>query len=154
MVAVWTGPLSAPLLAVGGVVVDHVPPGVKDFGVRVFGVHDKTALVAGTAILLAVYAFGVGVLAVRHWAGAVVGIGLFAAIGVAAALTRNAAGVLAALPSLAGAALAVWVLRRLLELGGVEFGAVPAAPSHAAPAGGDEAGAPLEAPVAAAGGVS
>ena len=67
LVAVWTGPLSAPLLAVGGVVVDHVPPGVKDFGVRVFGVHDKTALITGTAVLLAAYAFGSAWSRVRHW---------------------------------------------------------------------------------------
>jgi hypothetical protein len=57
VVAVLTGPLSAPLLAVGGVVVDNVPGPVKDFGVQVFGVHDKTALITGTALLLAAYAF-------------------------------------------------------------------------------------------------
>ena len=61
VVAVVTGPLSAPLLAVGGVVVDNVPPAVKDFGVQVFGVHDKTALITGTVVLLAAYAFGLGV---------------------------------------------------------------------------------------------
>src|SRR5690349_2164587 len=53
LVAVGTGPLSAPLLAVGGVVVDRAPAAVKDLGVAVFGVHDKTALISGTAILLA-----------------------------------------------------------------------------------------------------
>ncbi|MET0426773.1 MAG: molybdopterin-binding oxidoreductase, partial [Actinoplanes sp.] len=67
VVAVLTGPLSAPLLAVGGVVVDHVPGPVKDFGVAVFGVHDKTALITGTAILLAAYAWGLGVVARRSW---------------------------------------------------------------------------------------
>jgi hypothetical protein len=49
VIAVATGPLSAPLLAVGGVVVDTVPAPVKNFGVAVFGVHDKTALITGTA---------------------------------------------------------------------------------------------------------
>ena len=52
IVAVGTGPLSAPLLAVGGVVVDTVPAPVKDLGIAVFGVHDKTALITGTAVLL------------------------------------------------------------------------------------------------------
>nr|WP_030436576.1 molybdopterin-dependent oxidoreductase [Actinoplanes subtropicus] len=121
VVAVWTGPLSAPLLAVGGVVVDNVPPGVKDFGVQVFGVHDKTALITGTAILLAAYAFGLGVVAVRSWRLALVGIGLFAAVGVASALTRHDAGVAAALPTLVGAGLAVWALRYLLDLAGAEL---------------------------------
>jgi DMSO/TMAO reductase YedYZ molybdopterin-dependent catalytic subunit len=134
VVAVWTGPLSAPLLAVGGVVVDNVPPAVKDFGVRVFGVHDKTALITGTAILLAAYAFGLGVLAVRSWRLALVGIGLFAAIGVASALTRHDAGPFAALPTLIGAGVAVWVLRYLLDLAGAELATTSPA-KEAVPAG-------------------
>ncbi|GIF19384.1 oxidoreductase [Paractinoplanes tereljensis] len=116
VVAVLTGPLSAPLLAVGGVVVDNVPPAMKDFGVAVFGVHDKTALITGTAILLAAYAFGLGIVAARWWRAGLAGIGLFAVIGVAAAVTRHDAGVTAALPTLVGAALAVFVLRYLLDL--------------------------------------
>jgi DMSO/TMAO reductase YedYZ molybdopterin-dependent catalytic subunit len=127
VVAVWTGPLSAPLLAVGGVVVDHVPPAVKDFGVQVFGVHDKTALITGTAILLAAYAFGVGVAAARRWWLGLAGIALFAAIGVASAVTRHDAGALAAVPTLVGAGLAVWALHYLLELAGAELAAAPPA---------------------------
>jgi DMSO/TMAO reductase YedYZ molybdopterin-dependent catalytic subunit len=116
LVAVVTGPLSAPLLAVGGVVVDLVPPAVKDFGVAVFGVHDKTALIAGTGLLLAAYAYGVGAVALRSWRLALAGIALFGAVGVAAALTRHGAGWAAALPSLVGAALAAVVLRHLVTL--------------------------------------
>jgi hypothetical protein len=114
VVAVATGPLTAPLLAVGGVVVDSVPGPVKDFGVQVFGVHDKTALITGTALLLAAYAFVVGLIARRHWRVALVGIALFGLVGVAAAMTRHDASALAALPSLIGAGLAVPVLRYLL----------------------------------------
>ncbi|MGK5680848.1 molybdopterin-dependent oxidoreductase [Actinoplanes sp. URMC 104] len=128
VVAVLTGPLSAPLVAVGSVVVDNVPAAVKDFGVRVFGVHDKTALIVGTAVLLAAYAYGLGVLALRSWRAALAGIGLFAAVGVAAAMTRHDAGVFAWLPTVAGAGLAVWVLRLLLE----RAGAGTAAPDQAA----------------------
>jgi len=120
VVAVFTGPLSAPLLAVGGVVVDNVPGPVKEFGVRIFGVHDKTALITGTAVLLAGYAFAVGVVAVRRWRIALGGIVVFGLVGVAAATTRHDAGSLAALPSLVGAGLAVPVLRRLLDLAGVD----------------------------------
>ncbi|MEV6845561.1 molybdopterin-dependent oxidoreductase [Actinoplanes sp. NPDC051411] len=114
IVAVLTGPLSAPLLAVGGVVVDNVPGPVKDFGVQVFGVHDKTALITGTALLLAAYAFGVGVVARRHWRVALVGVAVFGLVGVVAAMTRHDASALAALPSLVGTGLAVPVLRYLL----------------------------------------
>jgi DMSO/TMAO reductase YedYZ molybdopterin-dependent catalytic subunit len=109
------GPLSAPLLAVGGVVVDNVPEPVKQVGIAVFGVHDKTALITGTAILLLAYAALVGVLALRSWRYGIAGIALFAAVGVVAAVTRHDAGVLAAVPSLAGAVVAVVVLRFLLD---------------------------------------
>lgn len=136
LVAVATGPLSAPLLAVGGVVVDSVPAPVKDAGIAIFGVHDKTALITGTAVLLAGYAWLVGLAALRSRALAVAGIGLFGLVGVAAAVTRHDAGVLAALPSLIGAALAVPVLFHLLRL--ARAGTVPgkvASPAVAEPVG-------------------
>ncbi|HEU4347390.1 MAG TPA: molybdopterin-dependent oxidoreductase [Actinoplanes sp.] len=133
VVAVWTGPLSAPLLAVGGVVVDSVPAPVKDFGVAVFGVHDKTALITGTVILLAGYAWAVGALGLRHRWVAVGGVTLFGLIGAAAAVTRHDASVLTALPSLVGAAVAVPVLRYLLDL--ARAGA-PAPDRELVPAGG------------------
>ncbi|TWG13827.1 molybdopterin-dependent oxidoreductase [Actinoplanes teichomyceticus] len=125
LLAVLTGARSAPLVAVGGVVVDHVPGPVKDLGIALFGVHDKTALLTGTAILLGLYAYGVGVLARRRWPVAVAGVALFGLLGAAAAGTRPGAGPLAVLPSLAGAALAVPVLRHLLRLAGAPGEARP-----------------------------
>ena len=53
LIAVLTGPQSAPIIAVGDVVVDNVPLSVKNFAVSMFGTHDKTALIIGTFILLA-----------------------------------------------------------------------------------------------------
>jgi DMSO/TMAO reductase YedYZ molybdopterin-dependent catalytic subunit len=142
VVAFVTGPLSAPLFAVGGVVVDNVPPSVKDFGVAVFGVHDKTALLTGTAVLVAAYAFGLGVVARRSWRSALAGIALFAVIGVASAVTRHDAGALAALPTLVGAAVAVPVLRYLLGLATAEEpGDAPVPVVQAA--GGDPAPRPV-----------
>src|SRR3954454_11457353 len=63
LVAVPIGARSAPLIAVGGVVVDHVPEPVKAAAIAVFGVHDKTALLVGTLLLLALAAAGIGALA-------------------------------------------------------------------------------------------
>jgi DMSO/TMAO reductase YedYZ molybdopterin-dependent catalytic subunit len=139
LIAVLTGPLSSPLFAVGGVVVDNVPAPVKDAGIAIFGTHDKTALITGTAILLAVYAALLGVLALRRRVVAVVGIALFAVIGVVAALTRNDAGVSAALPTLAGAVAAYFALRYLLRAAievepdavGVSAGSPASAPAPA-----------------------
>jgi DMSO/TMAO reductase YedYZ molybdopterin-dependent catalytic subunit len=125
VVAVFSGPLSSPLLAVGGVVVDNVPESVKNAGIQIFGVHDKTALITGTAILLGAYSYAVGVVALRSWRLALAGIALFAAIGVAAATTRHDAGAVAWLPTIVGAALSLVVLRYLLQLAGVPLTAVP-----------------------------
>ncbi|KHD73867.1 molybdopterin-dependent oxidoreductase [Actinoplanes utahensis] len=155
LVAVVTGDRSSPLVAVGGVVVDHVPAPVKDFGIAVFGVHDKTALLVGTVVLLAAYAYGVGLLARRRWSWAVGGIALFGLAGAVAAVTRPGAGPAAVVPSLGGAAVAVLVLRHLSRLSqsaapdpapaavttgpasgaaaGPSSGAVPGPPSGAVP---------------------
>lgn len=116
VIAVFTGPLSSPLLAVGAVVVDTVPGPVKDFGIAVFGTYDKIALLAGTLILLATYAAAVGIAALRSWRLALVGVALFTAIGAAAALTRHDAALTAATPSLVAGAVAALTLRRLIAL--------------------------------------
>ncbi|EEP71665.1 oxidoreductase molybdopterin-binding subunit [Micromonospora sp. ATCC 39149] len=113
-VAVLTGPRSAPLVAVGGLVVDTVPEPVKQFGIAVFGTYDKIALLVSTALLLAGFAALLGVLAARRlWFG-LAGIAALAALGVAAALTRAGADAADALPALVGAALGALALRLLL----------------------------------------
>jgi DMSO/TMAO reductase YedYZ molybdopterin-dependent catalytic subunit len=116
-VAVFTGARSAPLVAVGGVVVDEVPEPLKQFAIDTFGIHDKTALMVGTVVLLVAFAALIGWLSLRSiWYG-VAGIALFGVIGVAAALTRPDAGAGAAVPSLLGAAVAGVVLWRLVSTG-------------------------------------
>ncbi|MEU1604298.1 molybdopterin-dependent oxidoreductase [Micromonospora matsumotoense] len=109
-VAVLTGPRSAPLIAVGGVVVDVVPEPLKQFAIDVFGRYDKIALLVGTAVLLAAFAAGIGVLAVRRLAVGLVGIAAFAGLGAAAALTRAGADAADALPALVGGGLGALVL--------------------------------------------
>jgi DMSO/TMAO reductase YedYZ molybdopterin-dependent catalytic subunit len=96
------------------VVVDTVPRPVKQFAVDVFGVYDKIALLVGTAVLLTAFAAIIGVLAVRSLVSGYAGIAVFGVIGAAAALTRPGAGVGAALPSLAGAAVAAGLLWALI----------------------------------------
>ena len=92
LIAVGTGAQSAPLVAVGGVVVDSVPGPVKTFAVAVFGTHDKQALLTGTTIVLALFAAAIGALAARRPALGLAGIGVFGVVGIAAALTRTGAG--------------------------------------------------------------
>ncbi|MEV0127469.1 molybdopterin-dependent oxidoreductase [Dactylosporangium sp. NPDC050688] len=114
VVAILTGAATSPLVSVGGVVIDAVPASVKDFAVAVFYTYDKLALQVGTLLILAVFAAAVGVLATRRIAYGYAGIGLFALVGAAAALTRHDAPWYAFVPTLAGAAAGAGVLRWLL----------------------------------------
>ena len=137
LVAVFTGSRSAPLVAVGGVVVDAVPAPVKQFAIDVFGRYDKIALLIGTAVLLAAFAAVIGLLAIRSMVAGYVGIAIFGVIGVAAAWTRPGAGPAAALPALIGAALAAALLHHLLR-----DVPRPGGDPAQAPAGSDPAQAP------------
>lgn len=110
LVAVFTGPRSAPLVAVGGLVIDTVPEPVKHFAIEVFGRYDKLALLVGTAVLLAGFAAVIGALALRSFPAGAAGIALFAAIGVGAAVSRPGAGGSAALPAVVAGAVAASVL--------------------------------------------
>ncbi|WP_370464131.1 molybdopterin-dependent oxidoreductase [Micromonospora sp. AP08] len=132
-VAVFTGPRSAPLIAVGGLVVDAVPEPLKQFAIAVFGTYDKVALLVGTAVLLAAIAALLGVLAARRlWLG-LVGIAAFAALGVAAALTRAGADAYDALPSLVGGGLGAVTLWAFVA-GPLAGDAAPAPAEPASPA--------------------
>nr|WP_205807343.1 molybdopterin-dependent oxidoreductase [Micromonospora sp. HNM0581] len=111
LVAALTGPRSSPLVAVGGVVVDTVPEPVKRFGIEVFGVYDKVALLVGTALLLGGFAALLGVLASRRLTVGLAGIVVLGGIGATAALTRADADAADVLPALLGAVVggaALW----------------------------------------------
>ncbi|MGK5443612.1 molybdopterin-dependent oxidoreductase [Micromonospora sp. URMC 105] len=83
---------------------------MTQFAIDLFGTYDKIALLVGTALLLAAFAALLGLWSVRRlWIG-LTGIAAFAALGVAAALTRAGADAADALPSLVGAGLGGLVL--------------------------------------------
>jgi DMSO/TMAO reductase YedYZ molybdopterin-dependent catalytic subunit len=115
LVAGLTGSVGSPVVAVGETSIDLTPPPVKDFAISTFGSNDKTALVTGILVLLAVFAAVIGVAAVRRFRYGVAGLAVFTAIGLAAALSRPTAGAADALPSLVGGAaglFAMWWLVR------------------------------------------
>jgi DMSO/TMAO reductase YedYZ molybdopterin-dependent catalytic subunit len=105
-----------PVVSVGEVVVDHVPSAIRDWAISVFGTTDKTVLIIGTVVLLVLFGALVGVLAAKRRWVAPVGIGVFTAIGVAAAVTRPDAEPIDALPTLAGAVAALIALPWLLRM--------------------------------------
>jgi DMSO/TMAO reductase YedYZ molybdopterin-dependent catalytic subunit len=115
-VAILTGATTAPLVAVGGVVIDAVPAKVKQFAVQVFYTYDKLALIIGTLVLLAAFAAVAGILATRRIVWGYAGIGIFAAVGIAAAMTRHNAPWYAFVPTLIGGLVAAGVLWWLLRL--------------------------------------
>ena len=118
LVAGLTVPQSSPVLAVGQAAIDLTPPPVKDFAISTFGAHDKTVLLGGILVVLALYAAVVGILAVRRLAFGMWGLGLFAFIGLAAALTRPDSTPEYVLPTLAGAAAGAFALTRLVRAAG------------------------------------
>lgn len=104
----------SPVDAVGGAVIDHAPPEIKQWAIRNFGRHDKDVLRGGIAILLGAAAAGIGVGTLRRWVTAPIGVATFGALGVAASLSRYGSGASAAVPSIIAALVALAVLASLL----------------------------------------
>jgi DMSO/TMAO reductase YedYZ molybdopterin-dependent catalytic subunit len=119
---------SSPVVAVGQLSIDFTPPAVKNFAISAFGSHDKVILVGGILVILAIFAAGIGVLAVRRISYGMTGLALFIVVGLIAALTRPDASGSDAVPTLVGGIAAALALRRLARL------AVAAAPAATAPA--------------------
>ena len=108
LTAAVTGPNGAPVIAVGETAINLTPVPVKEFAIAHFGTHDKAALVAGILMLLAAFAALIGVLAVRRLAYGLAALGVFAAVGVAAAVIQG--GGLNVVPTLVGTAVAAATL--------------------------------------------
>jgi len=114
-------PQSSPVIAVGQAAIDLTPPPVKDFAISAFGAGDKTVLLGGILLVLALYAAVVGMLAVRRLAFGMWGLAIFACIGLTAALTRPTATTGYVVPTLVGAAAGAfalaWLARAAAGLG-------------------------------------
>ncbi len=106
---------SSPVLAVGQAAIDLTPLPVKDFAISTFGVNDKNALLVGILVVLAAFAAVIGILAVRRLALGLLGLAVFACIGLAAALTRPTATPGYVIPTLVGTAAGAFALTRLVR---------------------------------------
>jgi DMSO/TMAO reductase YedYZ molybdopterin-dependent catalytic subunit len=115
LVAGITGASSSPVVAVGQLQIDFTPPWLKDFAVREFGSDDKTVLVGGILVVLALFAAAIGALATRRlWYG-MAGVIVFGVVGLTAAVSRPTATVSSLLPTLFAVATAAVVLRLLVQ---------------------------------------
>jgi DMSO/TMAO reductase YedYZ molybdopterin-dependent catalytic subunit len=108
LTAAVTGPNGAPVTAVGETAINLTPVPVKEFAIAHFGTHDKAALITGIVVMLAAFAVLIGVLAVRRLAYGLAALAVFAAVGVAAAVSQG--GGLNVVPTLAGSAVAAVAL--------------------------------------------
>jgi DMSO/TMAO reductase YedYZ molybdopterin-dependent catalytic subunit len=149
LVAGIIGPQGSPVVAVGSAAIDLTPPPLKNFAISTFGSNDKTALVTGILVLLAVFAAAIGVAAFHRFSYGVAGLAVFTGIGLAAALTRPTSQPADVLPSLAGAAAGLLTLYWLVRAATAdatarqargEPGALPGGQPAALP----DAGAPEE----------
>jgi DMSO/TMAO reductase YedYZ molybdopterin-dependent catalytic subunit len=120
LVAGITGPLSSPVVAVGGVAIDLTPVPLKDFAIAHFGSNDKNVLLLGILVQLVLFALLIGALAVRWLAVGLTGLVMFGALGVAAVITRPSADLADALPTVVGVAVAGVVMIFLVKAARVE----------------------------------
>ncbi|WP_261985933.1 molybdopterin-dependent oxidoreductase [Microbispora sp. CSR-4] len=148
IVAGLIDPGAAPVVAVGGAMIDSTPAGLKEWAISTFGSNDKPVLLGGIVVVLALVAAGLGLLARRRTAYGTLGLAVFGLVGAAAALSRPDAGVAHVLPSLIGAAAGAWTLprlkRRALSSGEEDYVAASRAADRAAPARVLTAPAPAE----------
>ncbi|MFI5530361.1 molybdopterin-dependent oxidoreductase [Kitasatospora sp. NPDC051853] len=113
LVAAFTGPAGAPVLAVGSAAIDLTPTPLKEYAVRTFGTNDKPVLIGGILLTVAALAVLAGLLAARRPAVGAAVFAAFGAVGAWAALSRPESAGADALPALAagavGAAAVYWL---------------------------------------------
>ena len=139
----------SPVLDVGDRMIDILAeyPALKERAIDLFGTNDKLALLIGIGVLLTIYAFVMGVVAIRK--SLLVGtlmVGLFAIVGTWAALGRANSTIGAIVPTLVGAAVGAaslrFISRRLAAPTTTDEPAAAWAPEGAAEGSAEAAAAP------------
>jgi hypothetical protein len=115
LAAAFVRPQASPIIAVGGAFIDRTPPWLKNFAVQKFGENDKTMLLLGMYVTIALLAMVIGMLAWHHVSVGVVALALFGAFGAFLAYTRPESRVTDVIPSIAGGvagiAAIIWLVR-------------------------------------------
>lgn len=115
LVAGFLSPSLTPMTAVGGAVIDAVPPAVKDWAIAAFGTADKLALLIGMMVIIAALAAVAGIVERRRRYAGVWLIGIFAVVGLLAVVSRAQFSEQALAGPLVAAVLGVVLLRRLIQ---------------------------------------
>ena len=107
LLAILTGPESAPPIAVGQAAIAHTPEALKEFAIRHFGENDKSVLLFGIYSTLALFAAAAGaVSALTRRAVGLVAVGVLGVVAGVSALRQPTSGLSAAIPSIVGACAA------------------------------------------------
>ena len=61
LVAAFVRPQASPIIAVGEAFIDRTPPALKNFAVQKFGTNDKTMLLLGMYVTIALIAIAIGI---------------------------------------------------------------------------------------------
>jgi DMSO/TMAO reductase YedYZ molybdopterin-dependent catalytic subunit len=133
LVAAFLGAQSL-VAAVGEWVIDHQPPGVKDFVVSIFGTNDKLALETLIVVVALLIGGVLGIVARRSFIAGAGAIAAFAAIGFLASLGDPAVSaapeaIVAGVAAFAGIQTLSWLLgpagSRAAETGGATIATMP-----------------------------
>ena len=115
----------SPVVPPGQIVIDHVPPSVKEWAIRTFGTADKAVLVGGALVVLLGLGILVGVLVAKgQWRAALGVQAATAMVGVAAVLDRPDPSFVKVLPAIvassSAAAVLWWLVRRRAAVDAVD----------------------------------
>ena len=115
LAAAFFRPQASPIIAVGEAFIDRTSPALKNFAVEKFGENDKTMLLLGMYVTIALLAMTIGCLARRRIEIGIVGVAVFGLFGSFVAYTRPASEFTDVIPSIiggiAGVAALLWLAR-------------------------------------------
>ena len=115
LLALVVGAVGSPLFAVGSLVIDLAPSGVKEFVIAIFGTGDKAALLTLMGILITVISAAAGVLESRRPPFGLILIGIGGLVALIAVVTRAGASGFNGIATVVGTVLGVVVLRLSIE---------------------------------------
>jgi hypothetical protein len=133
LAAAFVRPQASPIIAVGEAFIDRTPPALKNFAVQRFGENDKTMLLLGMYVTIALIAMGIGILARRTATLGVVGIAAFGLFGAFVAITRPESRAGDVVPSIiggiAGVAALLWLERASAPIAVARVSPAPSRPT-------------------------
>jgi hypothetical protein len=115
LAAAFFRPQASPIIAVGEAFIDRTPPALKNFAVEKFGENDKTMLLLGMYVTIALLAMAIGVLARKLTMIGVIGVAVFGLFGAFVAYTRPASKPSDIIPSIIGGIAGVLALLWLAD---------------------------------------